>query len=256
VTGLGALLLIAAAGCFAMHIRNSFYLERVTAFIFDGPGDAEAKAKELAHFVALQGTRPVDPASASFVARLEHRLPLELSPVTVLKEGFAFPDARRCGPCGQMCRTIRAAAWLWRIPSHKVLLGTGAGEHSMVALYANGAYRLFDPTFDFYWTDRGGHVATIEEVRDDPGIFAQVYRRFPHYPYRLDGATYFRWSRLGPPGRWLRFALTAVMGQSWVAKLDTPKLYERPWWGYGWLCTMGGVLCAALFAAAHERRHA
>ena len=255
LVGAGLLLLVMAGICYSIHLRNDRYLLRATAFIFDGPGDDESKAKALSHFVALNATEPADPDSASLIARVEHRLPLELSPVTVLKEGFAFPDAKRYGPCGQMSRTIRAVAWLRHIRSHKVLLGTGAGEHAMVALYVDGAFRLFDPTYDFYWTDSTGHVATIDEVRRDTAIFAQVFRKVPGYPYRLDDATYFRWSRLGRPGAWLKSALTAVMGRAWVEGLDTPKLYERPWWGYTVVNLFGAIFLIALGLSRFGRRN-
>jgi hypothetical protein len=250
----GALLLVASGVCFTLHAQNNIYLLRQTAFIFDGPGDDESKAIALAHFVATHGSQPVDPESASIVARFERSLPLAISPGTVLREGYAFPDAFRFGPCGQLSRTIRAVAWLRQIPSHKVLLGTGAGEHAMVALYVHGAYRLFDPTFDFYWTDRSGHVASVEDVRNDPEIFAQVFRKVPHYPYRLDDASYFRWSRLGSAGGWIKQALTAVRGPEWVANLDTPKLYDRPWWGYGWVNATSGVLLLGVGLARTRRR--
>lgn len=243
--GVGVGLLVLAGLCFSVHNRNSDYLMQATAFIFDGPGDEEGKAIALAHFVAIAGAQPVDPDSASFMAQLEHRLPLETSPVTVLQEGFAFPDAFRYGPCGQLSRTIRAVAWLRHIPSHKVLLGSGGNEHAMVSLYANGAFRLFDPTYDFHWTNRSGHVATLEEVRGDTAIFAQIYRKVPGYPYKFDDATYLRWSRLGLPGKWIKAGLTAVMGADWVANLDTPKLYERPWWGYAWISTIAALACIA-----------
>jgi len=246
--------LILAGVCFSFHARNNRYLLNATAFIFDGPGDEETKAKELAHFVATSGGQAVDPDSASFTARLEHSLPLELSPVTVLKEGFAFPDAHRFGPCGQLSRTIRAVGWLRHIRSHKVLMGTGPNEHAMVALYVDGAYRLFDPTYDFYWTNRSGHVASIEEVRSDPEIFAQIYRKVPDYKYSLSDATYFHWSRLGPPGLWARSALTAIVGRDWVENLDTPKLYDRPWWGYTWLSLTGAVVFVTLGLALLNRR--
>ncbi|MFI5281152.1 MAG: hypothetical protein ACHQU1_11685 [Gemmatimonadales bacterium] len=234
-----------AAACFTIHIRNNLFLLHATAFIFDPPGDPESKAKALAHYVAIAGNQPVDPDSASFGARLEHELPLELSPVTVLKEGFAFPDANRFGPCGQLVRTVRSVAWLRDIPSHKVLMGTGDKEHAMVALYVNGAYRLFDPTYDFYWTDRSGHVASIDSVRADTAIFAQIYRKVPDYPFDLHDASYLRWSRLGRPGALVRAALVRLMGERWVAGLDTPKVYERPWFGYGWVSLVAALVCLA-----------
>ena len=221
----GSLCVVVAGICLSVHITNNRYLLNVTSFIFDRPGDDETRAKQLVHFVATSGGQPVDPDSASLTARLEHALPLELSPVTVLRDGFAFPDARRFGSCGQLARTVRAVAWLRHIRSHKV---------PMVALYFDGAYRLFDPAYDFYWINRSGHVASIEEVRGDPEIFAQIHRVVPEYPYDLGDASYIRWSRLGRPGARIKSTLTALMGRSWVENLDTPKLYDRPWWGYMW----------------------
>jgi hypothetical protein len=244
--GVGVCLLAVAVGCFTIHTHNSRYLLEATDFIFNGPGDDESKAKALVHFVATQSSDTVDPQSASLLVKIEHTLPLELSPVTVLKEGANFPDARRYGSCGQLSRTVRAVAWLRHIPSHKVLMGTGAKEHAMVALYVNGRYRLFDPTYDFYWTDSTGHVASIEDVRGDTAIFAQIYRKVPDYAYNLSDASYLRWSRLGPLAVPLKSALTAVMGAAWVENIDTPKLYERPWYGYGWASLTGSVLCLVL----------
>ena len=242
----GSLLLLVSVGCFVVHNRNNRYLMRATAFIFDGPGDDETKAKELAHFVALHAAEIVNPDSASMVAKFEHHLPFEVSPATVLAEGFAFPDAHRFGPCGQLSRTIRAVACLHHIPSHKVLMGRGSNEHAMVALYVNGAYRLFDPTYDFYWTDSTGHVASVDLVRSDTAIFAQVYRKVPDYKFSLKDATYFRWARLGRLGKWIKSALTLVMGEVWVENIDTPQLYERPWWGYAWASLIVAVVCLSL----------
>jgi hypothetical protein len=232
--------------CFGIHYRNNVYLLKASAFIFDAPGDDESKAIALAHFVAREGMQAVQMDAASTMARLEHRLPLELSPVTVLKEGFAFTDARRFGPCGQLSRTIRAIALLRHIPAHKVLLDTDGNEHAMVTMSINGADRLFDPTYDFYWTDRSGHVATFDEVRRDPEIFRQIYGKVPWYRYRLDGATFFRWSRLGAPGLWLQRALTSLVGPARVERVDTPVLYDRPWLGYAWVSGIAAVVCLAL----------
>ena len=133
-------------------------------------------------------------------------------------------------------------------------MGTGPNEHAMVALYVNGAYRLFDPTYDFNWTNRSGHVASIEEVRDDPVIFAQIYRKVPNYNYTLADATYLRWSRLGRPGAWVKSALTAIMGRTWVENLDTPKLYDRPWWGYTWVSLAGALVCLLMGFTMMKRR--
>ena len=248
LVALGVAFFVLSGLCLTVHLRNDDYLMQATQSVFDGPGDDEAKAIALAHFVSVHGGQAVNDSSASTMARLEHKLPLELSPVTVLKEGFAFTDAHRFGPCGQLSRTVRAVAWLRHIPSHKVLLETNGQEHALVALYVNGAYRLFDPTYDFYWKDSTGHVATIDEVETNPEIFAQIFTKVPDYPYRLDGASYLRWSRLGVPGRWLRAGLVKVMGEKWVKGIDTPKLYERPWLGYALVNLLVGLFFLVLGA--------
>jgi hypothetical protein len=254
----GVVFVVAAALCLRIHVRNSVYLLRATDAIFAAPGSDEAHAIALAHFVAERADNPVDPDSATFTARLEHSLPFELSPVTVLKEGFAFPNARRYGPCGQLCRTVRAVGELRGIHTRKVLMGTGRLEHAMVAIEVDGGFRLFDPTFDFYWRNASGHVATIEEVRADTAIFAQVYRRYPNYPYRLDDAMYLNWRRLGRAGLWLRRGLEIVLGRERVEQFDTPMLYDRPWLGYAWCCFTLAVAClaASLLLTVRARRAA
>ena len=242
----GVALLLASAYCLSIHRKNDRYLLKASAFIYEGPGDDESRAIALSHFVSMEGTQAVESDSASALARIEHSLPLELSPVTVLREGFAFPDAHRFGPCGQLTRTVHAIADLRHIPSHKVLIETRGQEHALVTIQARGADLLFDPTFDFYWTNRSGHVASIDEVRNDPEIFAQIYRKVSWYPYRLDDATYFRWARLGAPGRWVRRGLSAVLGASRVDRIDTPMIYERPWLGYSALCALASFVCLGL----------
>lgn len=242
------MLAIVSAYCYEIHRQNDRYLLKASAFIFDGPGDDESKAIALSHFVAMEGMQAVASDSASMMARIEHRLPLELSPVTVLREGFAFRDAHRFGPCGQLTRTIHAIADLRHITSHKVLIETDGKEHVLVTLAVGGADLLFDPTFDFYWRNRSGHVASIDEVQSDTAIFAQIYRKVPWYPYRLNDIAYFRWSRLGAPGRWLRRGLSAVLGTKRVDKIDTPMLYERPWLGYTWVTAIASLTCLALGA--------
>ena len=240
---LGVVLAVVSAYCYSVHRRNDGWLLNASAVIYDRPGDDESKAIALAHFVAMEGMQSVASDSASMIARIEHHLPLELSPVTVLREGFAFRDAHRFGPCGQLTRTIHAIADLRHITSHKVLIETDGKEHVLVTLAAGGRDLLFDPTFDFYWTNRSGHVASIGEVRNDPEIFAQIYQKIPWYPYRLNDVAYFRWKRLGPPGAWLRRGLSAIFGAKRIDRIDTPMLYERPWLGYFWASGITAFFC-------------
>jgi hypothetical protein len=232
----GVLFLLLSVASFVLVWQDNRYLYKVSsAFYNDGESDAD-NAIQLAHYVATTCKNPVDPAKASFRAKLEEWLPLNLSPVTILKEGYGLPYTERFGPCGSMSQAVAALGDQQGVEWRMVMLDMGGniGEHKMVALKVDGEYRLFDPTVDHYWTNKDGGLASVDEIRSDPEIFAQVFEKRADYPYRFDDIQYFRWERLKAPGRWLKRALTAVKGEEWVAQVDTPELIDRPIKGYAW----------------------
>ncbi|MEP0765991.1 MAG: hypothetical protein HRF45_05545 [Fimbriimonadia bacterium] len=240
---IGLVLLLGTAVCWTKVYFDNRELYRFSQQFFRPGMDTEESLKELLHYVAVECKHPVDPAKAHWVAKLEERLPLKLSPVTVLREGYAFPGTERFGECGSMSELIGAIARIRGMPVRMVLLDDAAagGEHKMVSVWHDGGYRLLDPAFDHYWVNEEGRIATIEEVRDNPEIFAQVFQKHEHYPYRLDKPQYFRWSRLGPMEGFARSVVGLFVGAKGVEEMDTPAFIDRPWLGYGWACLFMAV---------------
>ncbi|GMV38154.1 MAG: hypothetical protein AMXMBFR61_26620 [Fimbriimonadales bacterium] len=234
---IGLVLLLGTAVCWTKVYFDNRELYRFSEQFFRPGMDTEDSLKELLHYVAVECKHPVDPEKAHWVAKLEERLPLKLSPLTVLREGYAFPGTERFGECGSMSELIGAVARVRGMKVRMVLLdGPPVGEHKMVSVWHDGGYRLLDPAFDHYWVNEERRIATIEEVRDNPEIFAQVFEKHPNYPYRLVGARYFRWSRLGRFEGFARSVVGLFVGTQGPEEIDTPAFIDRPWLGYGWAC--------------------
>ncbi len=156
-----------------------------------------------------------------------------------------------------MSRLIGAVARTRGMRVRMVSLGdTAGGEHKMVSVWYDGGYRLLDPAFDHYWVNEKGRIATIEEVRDNPKIFAQVFERHENYPYRMVGVQYFRWSRLGRFEGLARSVVGLFVGPDKLDEVDTPLLVELPWYGYGWACLVMAMPPIAIGWATRPRRPA
>jgi hypothetical protein len=232
---------LVAVASYARKLADDTYLSGVADTIFvDGAGD-EQNCIALMHYVHKTCARHIDMRIASATARFEGELPLGLTPVTILKEGSTLDQAPTAGFCGAMSRVMVALAWQRGIPARRAMVEQGGpgGNHSMAALWIDGGWRLFDPSIDFTWTNKQGHVATIDEIRADPNVYSQVYVAHSDYRYRFERMFYFRWSRLGVAGRVARRALVGIKGEPWVQEMGTPVLYDRPMLGYA--CFFGAA---------------
>jgi hypothetical protein len=247
---LGVLCAVAAVACTIRVLQDNEYLRSIAARVCV-TNNPEQDAIRLLHFVHRTCENRIDPRTASFTARLESTLPSKLSPVTILKEGFTLDQSPGAGPCAAMSRTMVALAKQHGWEARKVMLSMGGpgGDHCMAAIWIDHDWRLFDPSIDFCWTNRDGHIASIKQIQQDETIFAQVFKVDPDYAYRFDNLVYFRWAKLGPEAAPVKSALAFVTGEEWVANFEVPRAYRRPFMGYGYV---SGILAFLLLGWAWD----
>lgn len=112
----------------------------------------------------------------------------------------------------------------------------------MVEFFSEGRWRVISPSDSgFVWRRPDGEIATAEEIHDDPGIFAQVFARYPRYRYRFDRYGNIRWEKVSPAAR--KF-FRAVLGEKRFENATTPRLYDKPRTLF-----LGSAIAASVFFA-------
>jgi hypothetical protein len=223
------------------------------------PADTHAVVRALSEAIYLRTGRGLPPDSIrSVYDRWEATSFFNVGTGVALKYGmYGVIGHGTYGPCGTMSRVLLAALWRRGIPARKLQLlpgpdGTG-GEHTMVEYRTGNRWNVISPSdSSFVWRNRAGQVATVEEIRRDPQVFAQIYAVRPRWEYRFDAPSNIRWEKLPRP---VRSALRAVLGPERYAKAKTPALYDKPRHLF-LLVSLGGVIFfAGLFYLIHPHGH-
>jgi hypothetical protein len=129
-----------------------------------------------------------------------------------------------------MTRVALEALHRLRVPARKLQLladeARSVEGHTMLEFRSGDRWLVLSPSDGaFTWRTHGGRIATLEEIQADPTIFAQIFARFPNYPYRFDHPSHIRWAKLPPL---LRGAFRLVLGQKGYDEAFTPLLYDQP----------------------------
>jgi transglutaminase-like putative cysteine protease len=170
---------------------------------------------------------------ASALARLEHAVPLHLTAWSVLNAGVDH-----IGPCGSTSRAMIVLLRVAGIPARKAILygPEGYGLHTVVEVSIDGEWRVFDPSYGYYWRREGdGQIATVADLARDDDLLPQILEARPHYPidaYRYGDVHRLRWEKVPPLGR-VRGWLAGAFGADWVRGVETPHVYERPYLLFG-----------------------
>jgi hypothetical protein len=227
--GLGVLLGTFLLG---MNVYNSGEydaINRELARQSTGPEDRVLRTFQLVSTCrpSFDPTR-IDSPFRRWLAEAESASPLHLAAVSVLIAG-TDPE----GPCGSLCRSMIVLLHGAGFEIRKAILymPQGAGIHTVVEVKLQGKWRVFDPTYAWYWRCADGEIATAEDLARDPELLATVRSADPHYPldrYVYTNVHHLRWEKV--PGlssvRWL---LVRVVGEAHVREIGTPYLYERPY---------------------------
>jgi hypothetical protein len=228
-----AALAASALGCayFGVGLANNAFVRRLNAEI--APPDAPAETRVLRTFERVSRWEYFDESRISspllrWVARIEHRSPLHLSARSTLTGGVDH-----IGPCGSLSRSMIVLLRQAKIPVRKVILYTPAGipKHTVVEVSLDGEWRVFDPTYGWYWRRSGdGEIASADDLCRDRALFVSIQERLPHYPVEEYGycqAQHLRWEKIPGLPR-VRRLLTGVLGEERMRAIGTPYLYERP----------------------------
>lgn len=193
--------------------------------------DTEAVALALSRAVFMRTYRRVSAGELSPYERLESSSFFNVTSAVSLGHGaYGLEGQAHTGPCGTMTRVTLHALDRMGIPARKLHLHdeplTPDGWHAMVEFQSGGRWLVVSPGDSaFVWRTQEGRIATLDEIQADSTIFAQVFARFPDYPYRAGSATRIRWDKLPRP---VRAFMRTVLGPKRYDGALTPKLYDQP----------------------------
>lgn len=254
---LGLVCWVLAAALVVIGVANGRFLDAVNREI--APPEVTTEARVLATFERVSNwayfdARRIGSGWRRWLANAEHASPLHLSARTTLTAG-----ADHIGPCGSLSRSMIVLLRRAGIEARKALLcdGGGVAVHTIVEVNLNGEWRVFDPTYRWYWRrPADGAIATAADLAADEALFRSVAAHAPLYPldaYRYDNVHHLRWDKV-PGLQAVRRLLVQVGGESWVRGIRSPYLYERPvYMAGGALWVLGTALLTVAWTI--RRRH-
>lgn len=217
--------------------------------------DVDSTVLSLSRAIYAATNRAMPIGDLPLLERLEVTSGLNVGTSVALKYGiYGLVGEEGIGPCGTMTRILLNACWRLGIPARKLLLlevpNRQIGHHTMVEFQSHGRWQVLSPSDNsFVWRSAEGRIATRDEIRADSAVFAQVFERYPRYPYRFDRTSNIRWEKLPLP---VRRAFRAVLGERGYRLAETPRLYDQPRKLFLW--TSLAVLACTLVMAMLTRR--
>ncbi len=174
-------------------------LPKVEAIMAELPLNTRTEATVLALTRAIyhRMNTPLDGKPLGRYERLGAMSPLNTSAGTALKHGgFGLKAHSRFGPCTTMSRTLILALKRLGIPARALYLEPDArglgGGHQIVEFLDGGTWKLIAPSDNaFTWRQLDGSVATVAQIVQSSELFAQIYEKYPHYPYLFAVPTRF-----------------------------------------------------------------
>jgi hypothetical protein len=125
--------------------------------------------------------------------------------------------------------------------------------HVVVEFRSNGRWLVVSPSDSaFVWRRGDGDIATLEDIRADSTVFAQIYRRAPGFPYRFDRTRNIRWEKLP---RSIRGAFRLALGREGYERAQTPALYDDPRRLLFYMAGAASLLLAATALRLGRPRH-
>jgi hypothetical protein len=81
--------------------------------------------------------------------------------------------------CGHLSFAMAAIAEAGNYKSRLINLSDGANAHTVVEVFYDDAWHLYDPTLALYYRNSNGAVASYKELRLDPGLIKQTVSEKP-----------------------------------------------------------------------------
>jgi hypothetical protein len=210
--------------------------------------DVDAVVMALSRQIYSRTNHGIPRARLAWYDRWESTSFFNVTTGTSLKLGiYGIEGHSQFGPCGTMSRVLLNALWRLGVPARKLQLledpARGFVNHTMVEYESRGSWHVISPSdSSFTWRDAGGDIASVEEIRSDPAIFAQVHRWRSYWPASFERVRHIRWEKLPQP---VRSTFRLVLGPEGYEHAETPRLYDQPrhllMWGFG--------IATGLFAA-------
>jgi len=233
---------VAAASYLSYREDNRFFRALSGVVLHDVPApDRQEVCRRLLDFSSR--IPPLAGESARSLptgVRLYYRFgPFKPDPRSVLRYGT---DPR--GPCGSRSRVLAALLFSIDVPVRLTSLHwKGEALHTVVEADCGAGWAVLDPTYDLYFQDEAGNLASASWVRDHPGVFLKAVRErrgtavpyhavYPSDTYVYDDVYPFNWDAvplLLPALRWVLGSLLpdgeADRAVCWPESYRRPKLF-------------------------------
>jgi hypothetical protein len=193
--------------------------------------DTDGVAMALSREVFRRTGNGIPAARLPLYDRLESSSFFNVTSSVSLERGiYGILGNSQIGPCGTMTRVMLRSLEQFKIPSRKLQLiddGTGkGGGHTMLEYRSSGRWVVLSPSdSSFVWHTKDGRLATLEDIKDDTTVFAQIFERYPDWPFRFTNTSHIRWTKLP---RAARGVLRWLLGDQGYRDALTPYLYDRP----------------------------
>jgi hypothetical protein len=148
------------------------------------------------------------------------------------------------------------ACWRLGIPARKLQLIPNPGErvdiHTVMEWRSGNRWPVVSPSDTFVWRAHDGRIATVDEIRGDSLVFAQIFESKPYFAIRFDHPRHVRWEKFPAP---VRSVVRALLGEAGYENAETPRLYDEPRRLFV-LLSLGACAAFAVVAALTRPRRA
>jgi hypothetical protein len=125
-------------------------------------------------------------------------------------------------PCSEIARVFIVILKAGNIKSYRLR----SDNHTLVEVFLDGKWRLFDPSVNFIWRKPNGEIASFKEVQADSLLWSQVLKIYPKYAYRFKTETRMGWNRFPLP--LLKLPMELFYTRDELSKWNTPLWMIRP----------------------------
>jgi len=157
-------------------IYDNRYYDSLCREIFDNQLSTEENVLNMMDWVESNIVDSVNKTDVPLYAIIEGLLPLHYSAGSIIKYGCYVEGLPYYGICGSRTRVMLVLLRRMGIRVRKLHL-LSPPKHTMPLVLIEGKWKVFDPTFNFYWVNRQGQIAALDEIKNEPGIFKQILKK-------------------------------------------------------------------------------
>ncbi|MBN1232365.1 MAG: hypothetical protein JXA60_03310 [Candidatus Coatesbacteria bacterium] len=125
-------------------------------------------------------------------------------------------------PCSEVSRVLIILLDAGGVKSHRIR----SGGHTLVEVFFDGKWHLFDPTFNYVWRKDSGEIASFVEVKADTTLLFRIRKDHPDFKYVFNEDFRMAWKRFPLPV--IKHILLLFYTEDELVSWNTPYWMMRP----------------------------